>query len=90
VGKLSLPSPLLCLRGHSRLTTGVAGFNASGRPCAPLYPFGPSTILSLPPSLCLKKERGERRERKRRKIGKNTRISMVLPSLHPETMVEQD
>jgi hypothetical protein len=39
----------------------------------------------------MKRERGaERGERKRRKIGKNTRISKVLPSLPPRAMVEQD
>jgi hypothetical protein len=66
VGKLSLPSPLLHLRWPSRLTTEVTRFKASGRPCTPLYPFAPSTILSLPSSLCLIKERGvERGERKK-------------------------
>jgi hypothetical protein len=60
-GKLSLPSPLLRLRGPSRLTTDTVGFKAGSCPCAPLYPFTPSTILSLPPSLHLKKERGTER-----------------------------
>jgi hypothetical protein len=67
------------------------GFEASGYPCTSLYPFTASTILSLPHSLHMKRERGaERGERKRRKIGKNTRISKVLPSLPPRAMVEQD
>jgi hypothetical protein len=53
------------------LTIDAMGFEASGHPCASLYPFTASTILSLPPSLHMKKERGaERGERKRRKIGK--------------------
>jgi hypothetical protein len=38
-----------------------------------------------------KRKRDEkRREQKRRKIGENTRISKVLPSLPPRAMVEQD
>jgi hypothetical protein len=66
VGKHSLPCPLLRLRGPSRLTTDVAGFEAGGCLYAPLYPFAPSAVLSLPPSLRLKKERGtERRESKK-------------------------
>jgi hypothetical protein len=58
VGKLSLPSPLLRLRGPSHLTTDAAGFKAGGHPCAPLYPFVASVVLSLPPSLRLKKKEG--------------------------------
>jgi hypothetical protein len=62
VGKLSLLGPLLCLRGPSRLTTDTTGFEAGGRPCAPLYPCSPSSILPLPPSLCLdKKKRGAKK-----------------------------
>jgi hypothetical protein len=59
VGKLSLPGPLLRLRGPSHLTTDVVGFKAGGHPCAPLYPYAPSVALSLPPSPHLKKERGK-------------------------------
>jgi hypothetical protein len=61
VGKLSLPSPFLRLRGSSRLTIDAIVFEAGSHPCAPLYPFTPSTVLSLPPSLRLKKERGTER-----------------------------
>jgi hypothetical protein len=69
--KLSLPGPLLHLRGPSCLTMDVAGFEASGRPSAPLYPCAPSVVLLLPPSLCLDKRRGrkkgesEKRDRRR-------------------------
>jgi hypothetical protein len=85
VGKLSLPRPLLCVRGPNRLAIDATGFNASGHPCAPLYPFTPSTILSLPPSLCLKKEReAERGESEKEGIQKqNSRTLKVLPSLPP-------
>jgi hypothetical protein len=62
-GKLSLPGPLLRLRGPSHLTTDAMGFEAGGCPCAPLYPHAPSIILSLPPSLCLDKKRGTKKER---------------------------
>jgi hypothetical protein len=67
VGKLSLPWPLLRLRGPSHLTTDAMGFEASSHPCAPLYPYAPSIILSLPPSLRLEKRE---RDGKRRKLGK--------------------
>jgi hypothetical protein len=60
-GKLSLPNPLLHSRGPNRLTTDNVWFKASSHPCTPLYPFAPSVVLSLPPSLCLKKERGTER-----------------------------
>jgi hypothetical protein len=48
---------------------------------------------SLPTSFTVLEERkrdGKRRERKRRKIGKNTWTSKVLPSLPPWAMAEQD
>jgi hypothetical protein len=66
-------------------------FKAGGRPCTPLYPFAPSVILSLPPSLHLKKKEGWKGKRaKRSKIGKNTKISKVLPSLPPRALAGQD
>jgi hypothetical protein len=65
--KLSLPSPLLRLRGPSRSTTDTTGFRASGHPCTPLYPFAPSTILSIPPFPCLKKNEGRKEERAKKK-----------------------
>jgi hypothetical protein len=51
VGKHSLPNPLLHMRGPSRLTTDATGFEVGDLPCAPVYGFTPSFILSLPPSL---------------------------------------
>jgi hypothetical protein len=74
------------------LITDTVGFEACGHPCAPLYPFTPSAILSLPPSLRLKKERGvERGERaKKKEIEENTRTMKVLPSLPPLVMAKQD
>jgi hypothetical protein len=84
VGKLSLSIPLLCLRGPNHWTTDAMGFKAGDRPCAPLYNFAPSIVLSLPPSIRLKKERGaERGESEKEGNRKNTRTSKVLPSLPP-------
>jgi hypothetical protein len=86
-GKLSLPGPLLCLRGPSHLTTNAGGFEAGGRPCAPLHSCVPPAILSLPPSLCLdkKEKRGQKKgesEREKWEIGSNTRVlkALTLPS----------
>jgi hypothetical protein len=59
------------------------------------YPFTRSAILSLPPSLRLKKKEGQKeekereREREKEKRG-NTTISEVLLPLPPRSMVEQD
>jgi hypothetical protein len=58
-GELSLPGPLLRLRGPNRLTTDAVRFEAGDRPCAPLHPYTPPAILSLPPSLCLDKREKE-------------------------------
>jgi hypothetical protein len=71
VGKLSLPGPLLRLRGPSRLNTDVAGFEASGHPCTPVSPCTPSAVLFLPPSLCLdkKEKRGESRRGQKKEKG---------------------
>jgi hypothetical protein len=83
VGKLSLPSPLLRLRGPSCLTTDVAGFEAGSDPCTPLYPFTPSAILSLLLSLCLKKERGMEKgeSKKKENMGKyQDRKGVSFPS----------
>jgi hypothetical protein len=66
-GKHSLPGPLLRLRGPNRLTTDAMGFEAGSHPCAPLYPCTPSTIISLPPSLCLQKRKRDRKKRERKK-----------------------
>jgi hypothetical protein len=72
VGKLSLPGPILRLRGPSHLTTNIVGFEADGRPCAPLCPCTPPAILSFTPSLCLDKKetRGQKRQRTKEKKGK--------------------
>jgi hypothetical protein len=85
VGKLRLPRPLLCLRGPNHFTTDVMGFKASGHPCATLYTCAPSIVLSLPPLQRLEKRKKDEKRRKRAKkeIGRNTRISKVLPSLPP-------
>jgi hypothetical protein len=67
-GKLSLPCPLLRLRGPSRLTTDTAGLKARGHPCAPVYHCAPSAVLSLPSSLCLEKRKSDgKKERAKKK-----------------------
>jgi hypothetical protein len=88
-GKHSLPGPLLCLRGPSRLTTDDAGFKSSGRPCTPLHPCTPTAVLSLPPSLCLDKKekrgwkKGESVREKNREIRRNTWVLKTLPFPSP-------
>jgi hypothetical protein len=76
VGKLNLPGPILRLRGPNHLTTNAVGFVASGPLCAPLYPCTRFAILSLPPSLCLKKKR------RKKEIGRKYQDleGVVLPS----------
>jgi hypothetical protein len=80
--KLSLLDPLLRLRGPNCLITDAAGFEASGRPCAPIYPCTPSVILSLPCSLHLEKrkrdEKGDSEKRNSKKY--QDLIGVSLPS----------
>jgi hypothetical protein len=67
MGKLSLPGPLLRLRGPSHLTTDAEGFGVDGRPWAPLYPCAPSAILSLGPSPRLEKRKRDRKGKREEK-----------------------
>jgi hypothetical protein len=83
--KLSLPGPLLCLRGPICFITDPVGFRAGGHPCTPLYPCAPSAILSSPPSLCLdkKEKRGRKGEREKEKGNRKKYQGLVgatLPS----------
>jgi hypothetical protein len=70
-GKLSLPGPLLGLRGPSRLITDTMRLKAGSRPCVSLHPCTTPAVLSLPPSLCLdkKKRGGKKMERVKEKKG---------------------
>jgi hypothetical protein len=66
--KLSLPSPLLHLRGPSRFTSNATGLLKIAATLAHLGILAHDLfVLSLPPSIRLKKEgRNEERERERK------------------------